>query len=247
MKAIILSAGQGSRLRPLTNDRPKGLVNIRGESIIERQVRTYKNSNITDVRIVTGYKSESLAKVPFKKVHNSLFLETNMVYSLFLALKEITNSSDVIFSYGDIIFEDRILSALKESAASFTTVTDKCWLNYWKARMEDPLSDAETLRLDGHGRILEVGKKATSYSDIEGQYIGLTMVRKSFLPTFMEECELAFTESPTGKNISMTDFFQRMIDRGIMITSCQTCNGWMEFDALDDKELAEHSNQFFNF
>ena len=49
MKAIILSAGQGSRLRPLTNDRPKGMVNIRGESIIERQVRAYKKFDISNI------------------------------------------------------------------------------------------------------------------------------------------------------------------------------------------------------
>ena len=54
-RALILAAGQGTRLRPLTNDKPKCLVPLLGKSLLERQVDTLKKSGVTNIHIATGY------------------------------------------------------------------------------------------------------------------------------------------------------------------------------------------------
>ena len=58
LKVIILAAGMGSRLRPLTNDKPKCMIKLLDETLIQRQIKIFHSCNINDITIVTGYKSE---------------------------------------------------------------------------------------------------------------------------------------------------------------------------------------------
>ena len=58
LNVIILAAGKGERLRPLTNDKPKCMVELFGKSILEWQIETFQKFGIKDITIVTGYKSE---------------------------------------------------------------------------------------------------------------------------------------------------------------------------------------------
>lgn len=60
MNAIILAAGMGTRLRPLTNDRPKCLVEVNGIPMVERQIQFLKEKGIDDITLISGYKAEAL-------------------------------------------------------------------------------------------------------------------------------------------------------------------------------------------
>ena len=81
MKAIILAAGTGSRLRPLTNEIPKCLVETNGKKLIEHQLSVLRaNQSIEEIIIVTGYLGEQLAPYGNKLIHNDRFATTNMVY-----------------------------------------------------------------------------------------------------------------------------------------------------------------------
>ena len=73
MKAVILAAGLGSRLRPFTNEVPKAMVKYRGQEIIAHQIDTLKKVGIKNIIIVTGYKSEILEKYLSSKYDNILF------------------------------------------------------------------------------------------------------------------------------------------------------------------------------
>ncbi len=73
--------------------------------------------------------------------------------------------------YGDIVYEARVLAALLNVDAPVTVVIDRQWRRYWELRLDDPLTDAETLKLGPGGRLLELGKKPKTFDDIEGQYI----------------------------------------------------------------------------
>ena len=97
MKAIILAAGEGKRLRPLTNDIPKCLVKLFGKSILERQVEIYKNSEINDIVIITGYKRDKIKILNIQEYYNEKFDSTNMLETLFCAENELNGS--VIISY----------------------------------------------------------------------------------------------------------------------------------------------------
>ena len=155
MRALILAAGQGTRLRPLTNDLPKILVELCNKTLLERQISTLKKAGISDIAIATGYRGELIKKLGFNCYHNVNYKTTNMVNSLFNALPFIEKKGDLIISYGDIVYEVDNLKKILASNAEVGVVIDKAWLNCWKLRFDDPLSDAESLIVDSDCQIRE--------------------------------------------------------------------------------------------
>ena len=110
--------------------------------------------------------------------------------------------------------------------------------------MEDPLSDAESFRLDAEGNVKELGKKANNESDVEGQYIGLIHVNAGFAAEFF-----ALYESLAGSdqlfdgkdfdNMYMTSYLQMQIDNGTTLSGVPIQGGWVEVDSAEDKESYE--------
>ena len=168
---IILAAGEGTRLRPFTLDRPKCLVEVEGKSLLDRQLEVLESAKLDQIVIVGGYKGDKLKGKGAKLKSNPRFSETNMVCTLFCAEDELMEGA--IVAYGDIVYSKEVLMQLLDSKADIAVAVDLDWESYWRARNEDPLSDAETLKMDGDGRILELGGTPTSIKEIEGQYMGL--------------------------------------------------------------------------
>ena len=106
--------------------------------------------------------------------------------------------------------------------------------------MEDPLSDAETLKLDADGRILELGKKPSGYQDVQGQYIGLIKVSGSHISQFLDLYDSlnpdALYDGRTIKQMYMTSFIQEAIDRGWRVQSAPVSNGWLEIDTFSEMQ-----------
>ena len=101
MKAIILAAGRGSRMKDLTEDKPKCLVKLHGKSLLDSQLQALSDAGIAEIAIVTGYKRELLANRGLFEFHNSRWAETNMVSSLACA-QEWLETEPCIVSYSDI-------------------------------------------------------------------------------------------------------------------------------------------------
>ena len=104
---IILAAGKGTRLNETTENLPKGMIEIFGKTLIERQIEIYNNCGINDITIVTGYKNEKIKYSNVDCIFNQNFDSTNINESLFCASKKFKDS--VIISYTDIIFEQQII------------------------------------------------------------------------------------------------------------------------------------------
>jgi choline kinase len=239
MRIIILAAGQGTRLRPLTDDRPKCMVELDGKPLIEHQLDLFKKFNIADINVVTGYLEEKINFNGVEKFYNPKFDSTNMVSTLFCASELFDGTDDVLISYGDIVYNDNVLSAISESSEKVNVVVDKNWREYWEARMDDPLRDVETLKIDGNGYIKELGKKPNSYDDIEGQYIGLIKIRKDVVKrvkNYYEDLDKdALYDNKDYGNMYMTSFLQMMADDNIMpLTPIYINNGWIEVDEPTD-------------
>jgi len=242
MRAIILAAGQGSRLRPLTDELPKCLVEVAGAPILEHQIATLRACGIEDLHIVTGFQHERINYPQLTRHLNADFATTNMVASLFCAAELFDGSTDIVITYGDIVYEPRVLQALLACDGPLCLAIDRQWRRYWQARMEDPLADAETLRLDDNGRIREVGKRPSSYDDIEGQYIGLIKVSASHARQFVEMWQSmdqrAIYDGQTFATMYMTSFLQHLIDAGWAAHAVPIDNGWLEIDAPSDLAVA---------
>lgn len=248
MNAIILAAGEGKRLKPLTDNTPKCLINLFGKSILERQIEVFRIYDINDISIVTGYCHD---KITFQNIHyfrNKKYATTNMVETLFCAKDALKNST--IVSYGDIIFEKNVLKKLIEATDDFCVVVDKDWYRYWKIRFEDPLSDAESLIVDDNGFIKNIGQKVTEAKQIMGQYIGLMKFQNNgiiFLKDFYEKAkkQAARGTNPLNPKLPfeksyLTDLLQALISAGCKIKAIPISNGWLEIDTKHDYEVYNH-------
>ncbi|MCM8594226.1 phosphocholine cytidylyltransferase family protein [Accumulibacter sp.] len=238
MKALILAAGQGSRLRPLTDDIPKCLVELGGKSLLERQATVLRRAGIRDIIVVSGYRADQIAARGFATRVNPRYATTNMVATLFCAADLLSGSDDLLICYGDIVYEGRVLAALLAGEAPFTVMIDRQWLRYWRLRLEDPLTDAETLKLGPGGRLRELGKKPRDYSEIEGQYMGLIKVRADHVERLREVYgsmdRAAAYDGKDFDNMYMTSFIQYLIDHGWDVRIAETDNGWLEVDSVSD-------------
>ena len=238
-KVILLVAGEGKRLRPYTLDRPKCMVKVDGISLIDRQLAVLKSEGLDDIVMIGGYKSDMLKIDGVKLKLNPRYYETNMVWTLFSAEEEL--QGDVIFSYGDIVYSRKILQALLESTADISVTIDKEWEGYWRARNENPLNDAETLKLREDLTISEIGQKPKTLDEIEGQYMGLMKFSADGIKQIKEIFHTVLNRGELlGKpieNAYMTDLLQSVINLNYPVMSVAVDGGWVEVDEVSDLNL----------
>jgi L-glutamine-phosphate cytidylyltransferase len=246
MKAIILAAGTGSRLMPLTSDKPKCMVKFVGKTLLSRQISILRRSGVDEIIVVGGHHSEKLkGDFDYLKI-NSAYEITNMVTTLFCAREHLTGAEDVLISYGDIIFEPKVLNNVRDVDGPIVTAIDLDWRKYWELRQENPLDDAESLLLSNTDYISQIGRKPKSYNDIEGQFIGLTKIRSDFvlklINIWQEMDKLAIYDGQSFEKMYMTSFLQHLIEIGQPVRAAFVHNGWLEVDTVDDLMLYEELN-----
>ncbi len=253
MKTIILAAGQGTRLRPLTDDRPKCMVDVNGKSIIRRQLDVMQECGIRseDITIVGGYRvdalREELKDTGITIIFNKDFETTNMVCSLMCArdvMKE-----DILISYGDIIYNKDVLNTILSSDEPAGVIVDDGWESYWRKRNDNPLDDAETLMFDEEDNLTEIGQKTTDINKVMSQYIGLMRFKGVGLQEMLATADEAKKRSDEGislwrtdrkyNKMYMTDLLQGMIDEGYKLKAMHINRGWFEVDDVSDLKLAE--------
>jgi choline kinase len=236
MKAIILAAGEGKRLRPHTLDRPKCLVEIDGHSLLDRQLDVLHSENVDPIIVVGGYRAEMLRRKNIKLLINPLFSETNMVWTLFCAEADLDD--EMILSYGDIVYSREILRSLLKSEVDIAVAIDLDWESYWRTRNDDPLDDAETLKISSDGRILEIGQKPKSLKEIEGQYMGVMKFSAKgvgILKDVYHDAKIAGNLlSKPIQNSYMTDLLQSIIKLGYRVDAVPVHGGWVEVDTSED-------------
>lgn len=242
MKAVILAAGQGQRLAPLTENCPKGMVEVAGESIISRQLTRFRGAGVDPVVIVKGYKEESVPDYGAKHYTNTEYDSTNMVYSLFCAAPEL--DSDFLVSYGDILYSAEVLEKVLASPADVGVSYDVDWKNFFGERFEDPFEDAESFVMGENHAIERIGEKNPKPEDVQGQYVGLikfSATGASWIREIQADCAPEDKEIGWGRpfrNSYMTDLLQELVRRGKPVTGVPIHGGWVEVDNPRDHEIA---------
>jgi len=245
LKAIILAAGEGKRLRPLTNLKPKCMVELFGKSLLMHNIELLRSCGVTDISVVTGYMSESISIPNVSCFHNPNFANTNMIETLFCAKEKLVNS--VIISYADIIYEKSVLKSIINSNDDMSIIFDKQWERYWKLRFDNPLDDAESLIVDDENFVTNIGQKVKDILKIQGQYIGLMKFQNLGIKHLIDFYETSKKISVGGINplnttlpfekSYMTDLLQGLIDNGFKIRGIPIKNGWLEIDSITDYEI----------
>jgi choline kinase len=223
------------------------MIEVHGKPILQWQVETARNAGIEDVIIVRGFCGESINIKGAVYIENPHYAETNMVETLFCALRYF--SDPMVVSYGDILYERQILEKVFKSKSEISVVVDTKWKPYWEKRFGDPLNDAETLRTDSSGKIIEIGQKPRNINDIHAQYIGLTAFRGNGLRALKniynkekeayQRHENRICNERDLSQLYMTDLIQGIIDADYRVTHVPVSGSWLEIDSLEDFKLAE--------
>lgn len=250
MKAIILAAGMGTRLKKYTQNLPKGMLSYHGKTLIERQIETYRRNGISDIIIVRGYAAEKINYADIKYFDNKDYASTNMVESLLQAKSEFND--DIIVSYSDIVFEDQLLKKMLDANVDYGVAVDDNWQEYWKLRYGKVDFDTESLSIDSQDNITELGKESPALDTIDARYIGLLKFSTKGLNnilSMMEEAHKYYKDKAwqqSGKTVMqayMTDLLNALIQSDANVKAIHFNNGWLEFDTNEDYEKAiEPSN-----
>lgn len=255
MKVIILAAGQGSRLRPLTDHCPKCMVEVNGRSIIERQLGTMYACGIkdSDITVVAGYQNQVLKeRLKGTGIHfivNEEYESTNMVYSLMCARNLMEQEEDILISYGDIIYGEEVLQKVLDAQDEISVIVDDGWYGYWSKRCENPLDDAETLMFDRDSFLTEIGQKTDDLGKVQSQYIGLMRFKGKGLQALLSLSAKAEQRSREGKalwrterpyaKMYMTDLLQGLIEEQNKLRAVHIQRGWYEVDDCEDLKVVE--------
>lgn len=241
-RAIVLAAGRGSRLKRYTDSLPKCLLPFLGQTLLDRQIATLRACGITEIGLVRGYRPNAFDGRDLRIWTNERWQGTNMAYSLFCASEALREQTPLIISYGDIVYSTAVLRTLVETPGNIVVAVDQNWRKLWEARSDDPLKDAETLRLGPGQTIVDIGRKPSSLDEIEAQYIGLMYFTVEGLKRLREVYEQAahnpeWLMGRPRERCYMTDLLRGLIAIGSPPKAAVIRGGWLEFDTDSDLEL----------
>tara|TARA_A100001388_G_scaffold273484_1_gene255449 strand:- start:337 stop:1080 length:744 start_codon:yes stop_codon:yes gene_type:complete len=243
MKAIILAAGRGSRMKELTSEIPKCLLKINNKPLIEIQIAQFKKAGINDICIVTGYKNELLSKYPYKKIKNNDWASTQMVTSLMQASDWI-NESPFVVSYSDIFYEASAIHLILRNNENLSILYDLNWRRLWEKRFSNPLDDAETFRIDQNSFLTEIGNKTNKINDIQGQYMGILYFSEFGWKSTLKV--INSLDQSQIKNLDMTNLLKIILSlKEIKIKAIPYKGIWGEVD--NKKDLYFYNDNFKSF
>lgn len=234
MKAVILAAGMASRLRPLTNDRPKCLLKVGGRCLLERTVDSLVSAAIAQIVVVTGYRgdmirdflNENYPTLDITFINNDDFQTTNNIYSLWLTRPQV-DGKDFILLDSDILFDGRIINRLLEHSGSVLAVNNH------------ELGDEEIKVItDADGRVKEISKTCSITAAI-GESVGIEKMTAEYSETLFRELE-QMIEREGLDNVFYEKAFERLIPQGHQFGVVDTTDLFsIELDTVDDFNRAK--------
>jgi len=244
MKAIIVAAGPGSRLMPVTNEMPKCLLEVGGKTILERALEALRENGIEKIAVVRGYCSYLVNYPNVTYYQNPNFRKNNILRSLFYAEGEMND--DFIFAYSDIIYSREIVTRLIESEADIALTVDVNWIQTYEGREMHPISEAELVKVED-GKVVKIGKGIVHPEEAYGEFIGLAKFSKSGAEVMKAAYHQVAAERPTTpfqhaaslEKAYLTDMIQELIGQGMLVQSVDIQGGWLEIDTPQDLERAQ--------
>ncbi len=250
IKAIIIAAGMGRRLRPYTLEVPKCMLEFSGKSLLRHQLETFMECGIHDISVVRGYRKEMINYPNLKYYENTDYENNNILNSLFYAKKEITGN--VIVSYSDILFENRIVQKLASSEEDISIVVDTAWRENYVGRKDHPFAEAESVIFDANKQVVKIGKIYTEHDDVSGEFIGMMKLspggsesfKKYFARSKTAYWNQPFQRARSFQKAYLTDMIQEMAELGFPVHCITIERGWREIDTVEDYEKASRELSF---
>ena len=258
MKAIIVAAGIGSRLGEFAKNTPKSLIDINGQSILERQISVFKKLGISDITVIIGPHAEKFTFKNISFIQDKNYLEHDILSSLMLA-RSIMHD-DIIISYGDVIFDEHVLQSLINFKGSIGLGIDLNWEKNYDGKEQELKQEASTIQIknnvctkivDGRelskSKIKDDSKPSNHKKQKLGEFVGLIRLSKQGPIIFVKRYEElinshigSFHEAPSVSQAYFTDMLQELIDNDIEILPIPVQGKWCEIDTIDDLKRAEN-------
>jgi len=240
MQAIILAAGMGKRLKELTKDVTKCMVQVNGSTLIERALSQLDRLHLSRVVIVVGYQGKKLEEyvrtlgisTPIVFVENPVYDKTNNIYSLYLA-KTYLLQEDTLLLESDLIFEEKALRLLLDNPYPNLALVSKyeSWM------------DGTVVKMTEDGTILDIiDKKHFQFSDC-ASYCKTVNIYK-FSKAFSQTHYVPFLEAYC-KALGNNQYYEQVLkvialldNPGIKAIRLENCK-WYEIDDIQDLDIAE--------
>ena len=250
MKAIVIGAGRGSRLRHLTDELPKTLVPVMGRPMLEWVLEALAAGGFErkDVVFVCGYRQETIraAYPELTYVENREWESNNILLSLMKAREHLEGG--FVSTYADIVYRPDVVRRLVASPHPITLACDTDWRRRYTGRSQHPETDAEKMRAEGE-RVVELSRRIPSEA-AAGEFIGVMRHTREgaarFLAAFDEvaagfagDPDREFREGRSFRKAYLIDLLEHMIRGGVAMHRVDTHGGYMEIDTLEDHALAE--------
>lgn len=235
MKGIILAAGQGTRIRSAHGDHPKCLITFNDSdwTILDQQIYGLSRAGVREIGVVVGYEKDQIIRhiaknhaewfQRFKFIENSRYLETNNIYSLWLAREWLKGDSFVVLN-ADVAFDPEILPPAMVSTAPITMIVDPAWRD-------------ETMKVViREDRILRMSKQITE-KEFGATYIGITVFARHIVDRFFEKLDRLIREGHS--NVFFNVAVQELVEEGVRVEYTLTLRRpWVEIDDPGDLAFA---------
>lgn len=227
-QAIIVAAGVGSRLKPLTDDRPKGLIEVDGQSMISRSLQLMMERGINDIAVVVGYRREMIMEhlrdFPVTYFYNPFYKITNNMASLWFASTFI--KGDFIYSHSDIVYDASLLTMLAEDERENVLLVEK----------KD--CGAEEMKVQVHDGRLVASSKGIPLEKSFGEWTGLVKFSARFGERLMETIGRLLEENHLQDYDTLA--FSNLAQQGERLYILPFENiPWLEIDTKEDLRRAK--------
>jgi len=254
VRTVIIAAGSGKSLLPLTQDRPKCMLDIKGRTILERQLATLRSCGIQDIVVVRGYRKDTVSAPGVRWYDNDAFEETGELASLFAAEPEL--SGRFLFLYSDILFERSVLEKVLRAPGDIVLAVDRAWIDQRDRLLplakpvdlvvtaDAPRPGHRSLGDEGSDRLLRIGAHLPPDA-ANGEFIGLAafsahgaeLLRDTYARV-RQAGPAPFHEAASVSAAAFTDMIQHLADEGHAVTCVSTYKGWLEIDTFEDYQRA---------
>jgi len=254
--AVIMAAGFEPGMLPLIQDRPKAMLDIKGRTLLERQIETLNACGVKDVAVVRGYKKEAFTLTTPRYYDNDDYETTGEVVSLFAAEQELRGR--VVVLYSDVLFDQGILEKLLKSEGDVNIVVDRAWYDHQRSGQspERPYEDLVVTKRPPAGGYRYLSSDASSpvvrighdlpREQCDGEFIGVMMLSpegtEALRSVYRDACagdpEAPINEAPRLRQAKLTDLIQKLIDTGVSVQAVDVYKGWTEIDTFEDYQRA---------
>jgi choline kinase len=247
LHGIIIGAGRGRRLMPLTEEAPKCFAEIAGRRILDWALHAFAEAGIGRMAFIGGYQIDAVrAAYPHLTFfHNDAWEHNNILASLFYA--EPVMEEGFVCSYADILYRPSIVRRLLDHDADIVLAVDTAWRDRYSARTLHPEEDAEKVVADG-SRLTAIGRHIPPEA-AHGEYIGVAkfspqgarLLREHFRRVKTLYRDGPFRSSASVHKAYLIELYQEMLDQGVSMHIVPTAGEYMEIDTTEDYHLAQRT------